>query len=471
MSHEHKHDHEHEHHHDHAHEHGQGDMHEYEHEREPVEVTRAQGRQGEDLDAAGKSLSNALRISFAILKVIMIVLVIGFIASGFRTVQSGEKGIILRFGKIHRITAKPGSVWVLPYPIDELIRIPADRRINLPVNAFWYKETREDIMGPGTIPRNYRADSLDPLQEGYCLTRSEKSDSQVVAAVRPVLAAGNNLALAAQSDGSDYSIVHTRWQIDYQINNVDQFFRNVYVAEVKPGQVYFDIMTQSITPMLRSVIEDAVVQAMVHYTIDEAIQSIDTIPGRVQQLAQKKLTDLGSGITVTSVRLVKAEWPKQVDQAFAESIAASQRSQATITEARTYAENTLNEVAGLVARQLYQGLVDGSLNDQQCEALWAQAAGQTRDRLAQAEAYKTTVVETAKADSDYLMKLLPEYQKRPELVARGLYAAAIEDVLTRADEKFIIELSEASKDRQVRINLSREPVKPKRAGQQPPAPK
>jgi len=449
MSHEHKHDHEHDH----------------DHGPEPVETTRAQGGRGDDLDAAGRSLSDALRISFAILKVIMIVLVIGFIASGFRTVQSGEKGIILRFGRIVKIKDKPGSVWILPYPMYELIRIPADRRINLPVNTFWYKETREDIMGPSTIPRNLRADSLDPLQEGYCLTRSEKSDSQVVATVRPVLAAGTNLALAPQSDGSDYGIVHTRWQIDYQISNVDQFFRNVYVADVKPGQVYFDIMTQSITPMLRSVIEDAVVQAMVHYTIDEAIQSIDTIPGGVQQLAQKKLADMGSGISVTSVRLVKAEWPKQVDQAFAESIAASQMSQAAITGARTYAENTLNEVAGLVARQLYQGLVDGKIDDQQCEALWSQAAGQTRDRIAQAEAYRTTVVESAKANADYLLSLLPEYQKHPELVANGRYAATIEEVLSNADEKFIVELSAAAKERQVRINLNREPVK-KKQGQQ-----
>ena len=426
-----------------------------------MKATPVQGGRGDDLDAAGRSLSDALRISFTILKVIMIILVIGFIASGFRTVQSGEKGIIVRFGKIQRVKDKPGWVWVLPYPVDELIRIPADRRINLPVNTFWYKETREDIMGQGTIPRNLRADSLDPLLEGYCLTRSEKSDSPVVTAVQPVPVAGTNLALAPQSDRSDYGIVHTKWQIDYQINNVDQFFRNVYVADVKPGQVYFDIMTQSITPMLRSVIEDAVVRAMVHYTIDEAIQSIDTIPGRVQQLAQTKLTDMGSGISVTSVRLVKAEWPKQVDQAFAESIAASQKSQAAITEARTYAENTLNEVAGLVARQLYQGLVDGKLDDSQCEALWSQAAGQAHDRIAQAEAYKTKVVESAKANADYLLSLLPEYQKRPELWARSKYAAAIEEVLANADEKFIVEMSEGAKDRQVRINLNREPAKKK----------
>jgi len=39
-----------------------------------------------ELDAAGKSLSEALGISFVILKVIMAVLILAFLASGFKTV-------------------------------------------------------------------------------------------------------------------------------------------------------------------------------------------------------------------------------------------------------------------------------------------------------------------------------------------------------------------------------------------------
>jgi len=447
MSHEHKHDPEHEHEHDHEEPAGAG-------RPEPAE-----------LNSADKSLSDALRISFTILKVIMIVLVVGFLASGFRTVESGEKAVVLRFGQVHRVV-EPGWVWVFPYPIDELIRVPVIKRINLPVNTFWYKETREDILGPGVIPRNYRTDSLDPLQEGYCLTRSEERESEVVPAVQVMPAASRTLALAQQSDGSDYSIVHTKWKIDYQIQSIDQFFRNVYVPDVKPGQVYFDVMTQSIMPMLRSVIEDAVVQAMVHYTIDEALQSVDLIPRRVKELAQRKLDDLGSGIVVNSVLLEKAEWPKQVDEAFTESIAASQKSQAAVTEAQTYAENTRNEVAGVVASQLYQALMAGDVGSEQTEALWSQVAGGARDKIAQAEAYRTTVVETAKANADYLMSLLPEYAKHPELFARSIYAAAIEQVMAMADEKFIIQISDATKDRQIRINLNRAPVKAKKPGQQ-----
>ena len=152
----------------------------------------------EELDAAGRSLSDALRISFAILKVIMVVLVVGFLASGFRTVETGEQGVVLRFGQIQR-TEGPGWVWVFPYPIDELIRIPVDKRINLPVKTFWYKETREDIEGPGVIPRNYRAESLDPLQEGYCLTRSEDRESEAIPAVQLGPAANRSLALRSKA--------------------------------------------------------------------------------------------------------------------------------------------------------------------------------------------------------------------------------------------------------------------------------
>jgi len=445
MSHEHKHDHEHEH--DHTGPIGEG-------RPQPAE-----------LDAAGRSLSEALRISFAILKVIMVVLVVGFLASGFRTVESGEKGIILRFGQIER-TVGPGWVWVFPFPVDELIRIPVDKRINLPVNTFWYKETREDIMGQAPIPRNYRAESLDPLQEGYCLTRSEKRESEAVPAVQLSPEVSRSVALARQSDGSDYSIVHTKWQIDYQIQSIDDFFRNVYVQDVKPGQVYFDVMTQGITPMLRSVMEDAVVRAMVHYTIDEALQSIDTIPGRVQQLAQKKLDDISSGVLVTSVRLVNAEWPKQVDQAFTESIDASQKSQAAITQARTYAENTLNEVAGLVAKQLYQALMDGNVDGGQSEALWSQVAGGARDKIARAEAYRTRVVETARANADYLLSLLPEFQKRPELVAQEIYLTSVERVIANADETFIVQASQDAKDHEIRVLVNRNQSKAKKQGQQ-----
>jgi regulator of protease activity HflC (stomatin/prohibitin superfamily) len=258
------------------------------------------------------------------------------------------------------------------------------------------------------------------------------------------------------SEGSDYNIVHTRWQINYQISNVEQFFRNVHVRDVKPGEIYSDIMIASITPLLRSVVDDAVVATMVHYTIDEAIQSQDTIPRRVQQFVQQKLDALESGIRVVQMQLVSAKWPMQVDEAFVQFVEASQRSAQTITQAETYAQTTLSRAAGQVAEPLCEALLDAKCEPQQREALWAQVTGDAQGILAGARTYQTQVVDAARASANYLLSILPEYRKRPELVARELYLAAIQEVLRNANEKFVLDAAGDGKDREFRILLNRD---------------
>jgi membrane protease subunit HflK len=423
------------------------------HEPQPPES------KGDDLDAAGRSLSDALRISFAILKIIMIILVVAFLASGFKSVGSDEKALVLRFGQVRGVGQEailgPGAHWVFPYPIDELVRIPVEKNINLAINTFWYKETRDDILGPGVKPRTYVAEQLDPVQEGYCLTGSER-------AAAPAPAVATATPLPVQGDGSDYNIVHTKWQINYQITGVEQFFRNVYVQETRPGEIYFDIMNRSIAPLLRSLVEDAVVKAMVHCTIDEALQSIDTIPRRVQQLVQQKLDAIESGIRVAQVQLVSVKWPKQVDQAFEAFMTASQTGGQVVEQARAYAETTLNKVAGDVAQPLYRALQDKNGGEQQQAALWSQVTGDLQETISQARAYQTKVVDRARADADYLKQILPEYRLRPELVARAIYLNKMQEVLKNVDEKFIVDKCENAGEREIRVQVNRDTLlKPK----------
>ena len=408
---------------------------------------------GEELDVSGKSLSEALRISFIILKIIMIVVVVAFLASGFKTVGSDERALVLRFGKILGIGEErvlgPGPHWVFPYPIDEIVRIPVEKKVNLPVNSFWYFQTKEEML-EGSKRRSRVPESLNPLLEGYCITRSEKQTDAV-----------------AGSDGSDYNIIHCKWQISYQIDDPERFFRNVYVEDVKPGEGYFDVITKSIAPLLEDLVEDSVVTAMVNYTIDEAIKSQDRIPKHVRRLLQERLDKIGSGIKVVDVYLTDITWPRQVDEAFLASIKASQTSQKAISEARTYAESTLNESAGPVAERLLMTLHDKNISDQEKELLWSQLAGAAEEKIAQARAYRTKVVETAKANADYLQRLLPEYRKRPELVIQKAYQDAIEYVLNKADEKFVIQPTEGTKGRELRILFNRDPsLKPKSSKEQ-----
>jgi len=405
---------------------------------------------GTEFDAAGKSLSEALRISFIILKIIMIVLVIVFLASGFRTVGSDEQALVLRFGKIRGVGENrllgPGPHWVFPYPIDKIVKIPVAKKVNLPINSFWYFQRQSDLLPEGPKKSRRRVpDVLNPIREGYCITRSEKQSQNI-----------------AGSTGSDYHLVHSKWQLIYQIDDPERFFKNVYVEDVKPGEVYFDVIEKSITPLLKDLVEKAVVTTMVNYTIDEARSSDERIARDVKKLLWEKLDKIESGIAVVSVQLTDIIWPRQVDAAFQASITASQESQKAISEAKGYAENTLNETAGPIAEELLAVLAGKTTGEQENELLWGQLAGAAQEKIAQARAYRTKVVEVAKANAEYLQKLLPEYRKRPKLVIQKIYQDAIEYVLDNADEKIIIQPTEGTKGREIRILLNRDPtIKPK----------
>jgi membrane protease subunit HflK len=413
-------------------------------DNEDLKTKAAQQLKRDEFDAAGKSLSDALRFSFMILKVIMIILIIAFLASGFRTVGPDEKALVLRFGKIRGVTEErvlgPGAHWVFPYPIDEVVKIPVEKKVNLAVNSFWYYQTKNEILGEDPKMKPRVAVKLDPTREGYSLTRTTRQSGEILG-----------------SDGSDYNIVHSKWQLTYKIDDIEMFFKDVYVDEIKPGQIYFDVITDSIKPLLQNVFEEAVVTALVNYTIDEAIKSKDTIPRHVKRLVQQELDSIESGIKVISVYLTDITWPRQVDDAFLASIRASQESQKVISEARTYAENTLSEAGGPVAEQLLATLKDKSITEEGREYLWLQLAGSAQERIAEARAYRTQVVETAKANAEYLQQLLPEYRKRPELVIQKIYQDTIEFVLNNADEKFVIQPTEGAAGKELRIMVNRDP--------------
>ncbi len=404
---------------------------------------------GDEFDAAGKSLSEALRISFIVLKIIMIVLVVVFLASGFRTVEPDEQALVLRFGKIRGVGENrilgPGLKWVFPYPIDKIVKIPVAKKQNLPINSFWYYQRPEELLQQNPEFKARPPKTLNPIKDGYCITRSEKQGQTIT-------------GLA----GSDYHIIHCKWQLTYKIDDPERFFKNTYTDDVKPGQSYADIIAKSVKPLLEYLFEDAVVTAMVNYTIDEAISSQDRIPKHVKKLLQEKLDRIESGIAVVSVQLTDITWPRQVDNAFLASIKASQESQKAISEAKGYAENTLNETAGPIAIQLFEALKNETVSDEEKELLWSQLAGQAQEKIAGARAYRTKVVETAKANAEYLQKLLPEYRKRPELVVQKIYQDAIEYILNNVDEKIVIQPTEGTKGREIRLLLNRDPtIKPK----------
>src|SRR5271154_5711363 len=123
---------EHEHHHGHHHDRG----HEHDHDHDPAPETQ---------DAGSQALSEALRSSFAVVKIVMLLMVVAFFGSGFFTVGPSEKAVILRFGKPvgegeNRLLGA-GLHWSFPYPIDEVVKIPITEQQVVSSTIGWYNTT------------------------------------------------------------------------------------------------------------------------------------------------------------------------------------------------------------------------------------------------------------------------------------------------------------------------------------------
>ncbi len=403
-------------------------IHNHNHDHEKID-SKADIPAGE-LDAGSKSLADALRISFFVLKIIMIVLVILFFSSGVFTVGPDERAMVLRFGKIRGDTSEkriltPGLHWAIPYPIEEVIKFPGRNTVErVAVDALWYDETKK------MVPR-----SLNPVMDGYCLTRND--------------------TVADLKAGDDYNIVHSKWLLTYKISDCELFLKNVYVKPAPAGQNYIDVISQSAEPLLKALACDAIVASMVQFSIDEAIKSDADISRQATKLLQAKLDNIESGIEVDSMQITAVTWPRQVEDAFVASMKASNEADKTIREAKGYAESKINEAGGI---EIINAFSDPNITEAQMEYYWLNASGQVRQAISEAKAYRTKVVESAKANADYFVKLLPEYRKRPKLVLERIYYDAMEDILSNTQETIIAQPGSGIKNKELRILVNRDPA-------------
>jgi regulator of protease activity HflC (stomatin/prohibitin superfamily) len=418
----------------------------------------------QEADLSEQFLGKALRHSFVILKIIMAVLVVLFITSGIFRVEENENALVLQFGKIREFRSgktgqmekvlTPGLKWAWPEPISEIIRIPVTDVRSLAINSFWYFQTEQEKLQK---TRRYAGPTLDPRRDGYCLTRNDNVGGE---------------------GEMDYNIVHADFQLTYRISDIEDFFRNVYYKTPRPGEDFLDVASESVDPLLRMIASDAIVTTMVNYSIDEAIVNDSRIAKDVERKVKSRLEQLHSGIAIDNLLVTRITWPTQVDAEFQAANKASQQSQQAIIDAKSYAGKTLSEAGGangeVVLGQLKSVLIAlGELGtgdshrdeyESQRDYLLSQLTGASREKIADARAYKTKVVETARANADYLKAMLPEYRIRPELVVKTIYQEAVEEILGGADEKILVQPGKGDKPRDIRILINRNPrIKQKEA--------
>ncbi len=261
--------------------------------------------QGTSVEEAGsQALSDALRSSFFIVKIIMAVLVVAFLSSGFFTVGSQETAILLRMGKPVGEGAKalltPGAHWAFPPPIDAIERIPLTSVQVAESSVGWVLTPAERAQGMA-IPQS-GPQSLDPASSSYALT-------------------------------ADTNIIHVMATMRYHITD--------------PVHFHFDF--SNATVFVTNDLNNALLYATSHYPVDDVLTRNpgawkDAVKERVSELARTQ----GLGIEVDSVD-PSALAPIYLSNKFNEVDTASQEAKTARTEAETYQTTTLATARGAAA--------------------------------------------------------------------------------------------------------------------------
>ena len=112
-------------------------------------------------DARARALAEALQSSFKVIRVLMVVLAVAFLCSGITKVGSGEKGLLLQFGKYKAPPLEPGLHFAWPNPIDQIVKVDVSQDFKITSDVGWRTSDSENPE---------ESFNFDPGYAGYTLT-------------------------------------------------------------------------------------------------------------------------------------------------------------------------------------------------------------------------------------------------------------------------------------------------------------
>jgi membrane protease subunit HflK len=253
-------------------------------------------------DAGSQALSEALRSSFAIVKIVMLLMVLAFFSSGFFTVGPQEKAVILRFGKPvgegQKALLNAGLHWSFPYPIDEVVKIPITEQQIIQSTVGWYFTTPEQELSGEELGAGQ---SLNPAIDGYVLT-------------------------------ADRNILHTRATLRYHITD--------------PLSYIFNFAAASNT--VQNVLNNSLLFTAANFKVDDILLNrVDEF----REAVQLRVTDLADqenlGIVVEQCD-VESKPPRQLQSVFDQVTDARVNRDKALIDAHSY-ENQITNNAGAQA--------------------------------------------------------------------------------------------------------------------------
>jgi len=249
-------------------------------------------------DTGGQALAEALRLSFRLLRGAMLLILLGYLASGVFVVQQHERALVLVFGRVAGLGTErikePGLHWTWPRPFSEVLKLPAERVQTLTTRSFWYEREADfqDNAGPGP--------TLRPDRDGYLLT-------------------------------GDANLLHSRWSARYTI--------------AQPLAYRFGFA--DVDAVLLDELDRAVVRVSARFAVDRALRTdLEAYREAVEADLRTRIDQLQLGVRLQGVDIVGIAPPRQVAEAFDAVTQSAQERAQLISDARAYAVRAVNEAQG-----------------------------------------------------------------------------------------------------------------------------
>jgi len=384
-------------------------------------------------DAAGQSLADALRVSFRLLRWIMIAVVIAFLATGLDSIEEQQVGILKVFGKVVG-TAEPGLAFNWPFPVGS-IEVVDVRERTLEIPDFWM----------------------------HVKPRYQHLDISELPVPRGGLKPGADGALFC----GDRNLIHVDLSCTYAIREPIPYRRNITdVEEVIRSFVCVSAIEEGASRTAESIRTDPLsfVEDVRRDTQRRMDELLDVAPGRPRAL------------TINAIVLNNRTWPLRARPAYEAAQRASQEMKEIIDKAIADAKETLTGAAGVSYRQLVgepwgtadvgplatdteaeaTGLIDrydqAKARDDETAAreilreidavlVSRETGGEASRIISEAQAYKTALTQAVSARATRFRLLLPKFRDDPQFMLNREWADVKESVLSAPTmEKYFITL-------------------------------
>lgn len=235
---------------------------------------------------AGSGSANSIGLGL-----IVVVALFVWLAAGFYIVNQGERGVVLRFGKMQEIT-DAGLRWHLPFPIEKVEKLNVEKVSTIEIG---YRSNRGG--GKSKVPK-----------EALMLT-------------------------------GDENIIDIEFAVQYKIKDAAEYLFNVRDQE------------STITQATESAVREIVGKSTLDFALTEGR---DQVARSARDLLQQILDKYKTGVQIVTVETQKAQPPDEVKTAFDDAVKAREDEQRLKNEAEAYANDVIPRARGGAARLMQE---------------------------------------------------------------------------------------------------------------------